>query len=119
MMQHKRGKVEAYEWWGTPCACLTPDTMRLPHARHHALASRGISCACLTGDIMRLPHARHHALASRPTPCACLTPQLMREGEDKLLMREGEDKHEGGGGQAARPAGRWPSRKSPYLTAPI
>ena len=59
------------------------------------------------------------ALASRPTPCACLTPQLMREGEAKLLMREGEDKHEGGGGQAARPAGRWPSRKSPYLTAPI
>ena len=35
-MQHKRGKVEAYEWGGTPCACLTPDTMRLPHARHRA-----------------------------------------------------------------------------------
>ena len=75
---------------------------------------------------MRLPHGGgggHHALASRihlrPTPCARLTPQIMREGEAKLLMREGEDKHEGGGGQAARPAGRWPSRKSPYLTAPI
>ena len=35
-MQHKMGKVEAHEGGGQQA----PDTMRLPHARHHALASR-------------------------------------------------------------------------------
>ena len=89
MMHHKRGKVEANERWGWG----------------------GTPAARLTPDIIRPTHARYHPPDSRPTPAARLTPDTSRPTHARhqaLVSRF-----------PGRPAGRWPSRKSPYLTAPI